>query len=227
MKSLTLALAAAALTMAFIITPVTWAVALPEYTTEASYSSSVGTVTIETNAAIVGKLICTAGTGEYTTSNKKDSSYHLHFTGCVCKKTSALGGGTAAAESLGDNPGVILSLGTLQLVRLHTEDAGVWFLATPFDLTCLFSTELLFNIKGNLLGLIEPILKNTKTFKINIAQSGGKQAITEYETNGGTRVAQEGLKLELGNTGGFINSSIEAGRFVLTATSATEIIKTT
>jgi hypothetical protein len=203
------------------------AVVLPEFTVETAATGASGTGVLETNAAIVGKVTCLKNTSETTATNKTSGAFHIHFTSCVCKKTAALGGGTAVAESLGDSAGIILSLGTFTLVRLKTADAGVFFLVTPFDIDCLYSTEELLNIKGSFLSLIEPVLTKTKTFKLNVEQSGGVQKIVEYENNSGTKVTAEGLKTEVANTGGFIKSAEESQANVLTTTEATEIVKTT
>jgi hypothetical protein len=209
------------------LTSTAWAVALPEFSVETGLSEGLGTAVIETNAAIVGKVTCAEGSGEYTMSSKASGADHLQLSNCVCKKTSALGGGTAVAESLGDSARTVLSLGTFTLVRLKTADAGVFLLVTPFDIDCLYSTEELLNIKGSFLGLLEPILTKTKSFKLTISQSGGVQSIKEYENDNGTKVAAEGLKTEVANTGGFIKSAVELAICQLTAATATEVVKTT
>jgi hypothetical protein len=204
-----------------------WAVELPEFTVETTATGTSGTATLETNAAIVGKITCNASTEETAAISKQLGTFHAHFTGCVCKKTSALGGGTAVGETLGDSVGIDLTLGSFRLVRLASGKVGIWGLLTPLDVDCLYATEELLNIKGNELASIEPLLTKTKTFTVKAEQSGGKQAITEYENDGGTKVAVEGIKIEVANTGGFIRGATEVHGGTTTTSSETEIVKTT
>jgi hypothetical protein len=196
------------------------AVALPEFSVETNGTGTAGTATLETGAAIIGKIVCTGGTAEGTATSTHGATFHAHLTNCICKKTAALGGGTAKAESLGDGAGVILSLGTSLLVRIASGQVGVLYLDQPFDVDCLYATEELLNFKGSVLSLITPILTTTKTFKI----AGGR---SEFENEGGTKVKVEGLETEVANTGGFSKSTGESQNTVLSTAEVTEIVKTT
>jgi hypothetical protein len=220
-------LAGAAVLMLGVLTSAAWAVSQPEFSAEVTAEGTSATGTLETNAAIVGKVLCATNTSQTASTSPKLGTFHIHFTKCFCKKTSALGGGTATAESLGDSAGIILALGTYHLVRLGTEHVGIWFLVGQFDIDCLYATEELLVIRGSFLGLILPILKTTKKYDIVVEQTGGKQAITEYENENGTKVSGGSLETEVANTGGYIKSAEGSESNNLTTSEAVEIIKTT
>jgi hypothetical protein len=189
-----LALCAAAAVM-FVVSASAFAVTLGEFTVETKAKSPKQKVTstFETPDAFEGKLESTELESEQVPTSKQLGTLHIMFFGVKCVGSLL---GTAAAESLGDEKEMVLVLGEYHIVDTNK----ILLLINPVHIECLFSSgTVLLEVKGDLLGELSPTGKKTTAFKLKVEGSAGKQKITEYENNSGTKVKP---KLETSNNEG-------------------------
>jgi hypothetical protein len=204
--------------VAAVVASAASAVVLPEFSVESSSTGTSETAKLNlTGAAIT----CTSGTSNAVATSKKDGRGLISFSGCTLKGEEC--------HSLADAAGAILigmegTEGTYHLVRIKSGDAGIWFLIPAVHIECKFEA-LLVVVQGNVLGLITPILSDTKTFEVKVNVVAGKQEITEFENNSGEKVK---AKLEGSiNGGAFKAATQESANNKFTSTLLTEITKTT
>jgi hypothetical protein len=184
---------------------------LPEFSVETGFTGTSG----KSKLGLAGaEVSCTSGTSEGTATSKKLGKFTIDFKGCKAVGTEC--------HSLGDAKEVILMSGRYHLVKLKPEDVGVWFLILELHVECAVLGTLAL-IKGNVLGLITPILSKTTKFEIKLNVKEGKQEFTEFERDGGEKVkaALEGSV----NGGAFKAATEELAENKITTTKETEIIK--
>ncbi len=152
---------------------------LPEFSVETKFTGTSGKGKLNLTGA---EIKCESGTSEGTPSSHHLGKFTIDFKSC------ALGGKECHSE--GDAEGVILVKGEYHLVRLGEEKAGVWFLVEPVKISCKFlSTKT--EVKGNVLGLIEPVNTAGTKFTINVNVHESKQEWAEYENNEGVKEKAE------------------------------------
>jgi hypothetical protein len=189
---------------------------LPEFTVESKIFGTTGKSKLNLTGAAIP---CNKGSFTGSATSKKLGTGTLWFLECKI--------GGEECHSLGDGAGNILITGTgteYHVVRLKTADAGVWLLFPATHIECKFE-GLLIVVKGNVLGLITPILVKTKVFTVNVNVVAGAQEITTFENDAGEKVT---AKLEGSISGGaFKAATEESAENKFTAEKETEIVKTT
>jgi hypothetical protein len=153
------------------------AVALPVFSVATGFTGTSEAGELKSTAA---SIKCKKDTSEGGHTSNTLGPYTIDFKECT------LGG--EECKSLGGSAGLIQVGGEWHLVRLKTEDAGIWFLVPLTHIECKLLATLVL-VLGSVLGLITPILKLTNKFEIAVKAPGGVQAIKEYENDAGAKVA--------------------------------------
>jgi hypothetical protein len=189
------------------------AVALPVFSVATGFTGTSGAGELK---AALGTIKCKKDTIEGGHTSNTLGPYTIDVKEC------SLGG--EECHSLGGSAGLTQVGGEWHLVRLKTEDAGIWFLVPLTHIECKLLGTLIL-LLGSLLGLITPILTKTTKFEIAVEAPGGVQAIKEYENDAGAKVA---VSLKASADDGEEGAASEASaENIIKTEKETEIEKTT
>ena len=161
-----------ALTALAAVTASTATAALPEFLPASGFfHSSSGAGTLEEGGQPA--IECTKDTDSGSITGAKTATVSIDFTGC-----SALF--IAGANSLGDKSGTILTGGTGTLCYLNASKKEVGIAIKIATLHIEVAGKLLI-VTGTVIGKVEPVNSKSKTGKIVLKQSKGKQEFTKCE----------------------------------------------
>jgi hypothetical protein len=197
-------------------------VVLPESASERSWTGkNIGPATLETTA---GETIpCTTASAEGTEESKKPlGAFHIHFSSC------STAGGLASCHSLGDETGIILSLGSWHFVfdtlgaTLGQAGVGILFLLADVHIECAGVLILVF-AGGMVLCLITKPTTSATTheFSCKSRAAGVPLELTYYnETGTNVRIAT----LLSSRAGGTDLESVEIAGGTFSESTALEIM---
>lgn len=189
-----------------------WAVELPEFTTETTFTGTSGKSTFE---SIKGtKMTCKSASTEGSPTNAKEGTFHAVFAGCeepAFKLTCA---------GLAEKAGTVSIPGTYRLVRLKGGKAADLLTDEEVHVTC--GGLLLFKMKGPTLASIAPLGSKTTKYELQVKETKGKQELTEYENDEGAAVGKI-VPLVSVNEGAFEEAGVEAAEDKITTAKETEV----
>ncbi len=195
-----LALFAAAALFAIVATSAS-AVELGEWTVETNSKipKQTDTTTFEMPSAFEGKVTGTELEAEIQAESKKNFTTHWMYFNMNCVNPIL---GTAPAETLGDSTGIFLVLGQFHITGRDPHGGFYdWWLVNGLHYECLYpGGGDLLTLTGNLIVLITPAGTKTKSFKLEVEGSKGKQDVTEFENDLGEKV-KASLVTELNESG--------------------------
>jgi hypothetical protein len=190
---------------------------LAEFTVETAASSPKQSVTstFETPSAFEGKLVSSELSSTQEPENKKEGKLHIMFYNVKCENPLL---GSATAESLGDEAGIVLVEGKYSVV-----DSNLILLTiNKTHIECLYGVTILLTVEGTLLGTLSPTGSKTKSFSLTVKGKKGTQEPSSYKNNAGTSITPE-LKTSKNEESPAKSSQNESKAVSLETTLATEL----